>query len=142
VYIDLSAIVGATVTDARVGWHRLEDYRSPVLLHLAIDGRWLEVCTPGDGSLRFCASEPPHDYDMAEAGRFEFIRPAPDHPVSSLIGKRIERVQRLIFMGTDVGLLLVDREGVVVLANEWDEIFASRGALPGCYVEASQVVDL
>ena len=116
-FVDPSSIVGA-ILDARVGWHVIENVRSPVLVHLEIGGQWLEACTPGDGSLRLSRAERPTDFDMDDSGAFVFAPPRPDHPVASLIGRRIERVQRLIWMGTDVGLILVGGDDVVVLANE------------------------
>ena len=123
--------------NAIVGWHVYEDSRSQVLLFIGMDSDLFEVCTAGDGSLRLARCDgPPTDYDMAELGRFEFLPVATDHPWAAKISHRLTAVRRARWRDTTVGVLVDTTGGLIVLANNADDVWVSDGELPPDYAGA------
>lgn len=121
-----------------IGWHRHQRSRSlsRVFLRLA-DGVDVEACTAGTGALLLLRQPVPADFDMDEYGRYEFRDADSDVPVALLVGKTIDSVEGIRWRDTVVGYRLTTNSGVVILANEVDEVFMSDGALPLDYSDAT-----
>lgn len=135
-WADAELAVGRQLRGVMVGWHCFDDLREPVLLWLLLDDQWVEVCTTGDGAVRFALADEPADFDMAEYGRFEMTPAGPSHPLQPLIGSVVRRTGRVTWRRTPIGVVLYTDAGTGLLVNEWDEIFVSGGELPAGYRDA------
>ena len=135
--VDPSDLIGETVRAVILGWHVYHSQRSPHELFLRFDDRDIEVYTAGDGSLALIPRPVPTGFSMDQYGSWEFREAASDHPAVVLVGHPLTRVDRIRWNGGDVGLRLVTEVGLVLLANEADEVFASSGALPTDYADAA-----
>ncbi|MEO0477715.1 MAG: hypothetical protein AAF085_17355, partial [Planctomycetota bacterium] len=135
-WVDPIAMVGRRLDDVVIGWHCLGRHQDPAGLWLRFDEQWVEVCTWGDGSLRFDLCDKPVDSDMAEFGRFEMRPPISADPLRPLMGWPVVRVRRITWDGTCVGFVLETSGSSVLLANEADEVLVSTGELPRDHVDA------
>jgi hypothetical protein len=99
----------------------------------------IEAHTDGAGSLKLLRRPVPSDFSMDEYGRFEFRAIDADHPAARLLDQTITTMEHIRWSSTVVGLRLGTDIGVVVLANEADEVFVSNGPLPPDYDDATIV---
>jgi hypothetical protein len=129
--IDPVDLIGKRIVEVVVGWHVDGSSRSAVRLFLRLsDGVDVEVHASGDGSLALVPEAVPDDFDMDQHGRFKFRVAHAEHPASVLLQQPISRVERIRWNNVVVGLRLHVGSGVVVLANEADEVYVSDGSLP------------
>jgi hypothetical protein len=136
--VDPSDLIGERISTVVVGWHVYGSDRSSGRLFFRLEnGIDIEAHTKGDGSLELLQCPVPADFSMDEYGKWEFRAVAIDHPAARLVGQRLATVERIRWRDTVVGLRLGTDEGIVVLANEADEVFASDGALPPDYADAT-----
>jgi len=129
-WVETTSAVGRRLTDVVVGWHEHGEKRSPVLLFLAFDGQWLEVCTTGAGSLRFARTDEPAGFDMDQYGRFVMVAADDAHPAHQLVGSVVERVHPVVRGRTEIGVVLEGETARVLLLSDWDEVWVSAGDLP------------
>lgn len=136
--VDPSDLIGERISAVVVGCHVYGSDRSVRRLFLQFEnGIDIEAYTKGDGSLALLQRAVPADFSMDEYGKWEFWPAAADHPAAQLVGKRLATVERIRWRDTVVGLRLGTEVGIVVLLNEADEVFASDGALPPDYLDAT-----
>jgi hypothetical protein len=135
--MDPTEVVGRWLREVVLGWHVAAEAREPALLWLRLDDRWTEVCTWGDGSLRLDSGRTPRSFDMAELGRFEILPAESTHPLHPLIGRRIDRIGRIVWRRTCVGLVLHAAGRSAVVANDADELFTSTDRLPADVSDAA-----
>jgi hypothetical protein len=136
--IDPADLIGERVCSVVVGWHVHAADRSArrLFLSLSVSGD-IEAHTDGSGSLRLLRRPVPNDFSMDEYGRFEFRAIDADHPAARLLDQIITTMERIRWSNTVIGLRLGSDNGVVVLANEADEVFVSDGPLPPDYDDAT-----
>lgn len=136
-WIDVTELDDRTLRSVVVGWHVYEGSRTPSRLFLQADEQLFEVCTAGDGSLQLSSATTPEDFDMEQYGRCEFEPIDDEHRLFVHLGSRIRTARRIVWRHTAIGWRLETEVGVVVLANQADEIFLSTGELPPDYSEAT-----
>jgi hypothetical protein len=76
---------------------------------------------------------------MAEYGHFVHLPAEPGTAVAALLGRPLDAVRSVRWRGAVVGLRLEAEGTAVVLVNNGDDVFVSRGELPPDYLDA--VVD-
>lgn len=109
-------------------WHTLNGVvtRDPVHIWLEFEGLgWVQLHTPGDGSLAVTLEEPSEAYGMAQLGSVEVRDPAPE-VLTSLVGRRVDDVAGLWQEppGHAVGWVVFAGDTAIGIANLSDELTA------------------